>query len=454
MELLCYESSNNVVVQNYIQVNLFKRDLNMNKNWFIISSLLFSIVSYNSYATEEEGHALFLGEKYAVDATMLNASVEEDKAVQLNDSLNFPQASYVRIDANDVDLSLKKPHPAISSLLITLRSKNPVMFYKTLDQLINYPNLKSLSLIFYDNYQGLDISNIDSIRSVKLNSDHFSFENFKVGSNVKGLDLLAEIKSLDGIEKIASLERLVVESSSLVNYSALSKLKHLQTLKIMNTGTSTFPKIDNSNINKLILNYLNVRDPKSDSYLGDSKYTSENLGFNFENIDNITSLTGLKYLDISNLNADLTPLAKLNITSLTIGKKRPVPLALLKQLPNLKSFTRHYDTYENEELTALLNTKTSSKNSFSAMIQSGVKQKGIIFNGNLVPAHRITLDTYHKCHSNEIALNPNIMNLTEQEYMNLLEEAYNQASSGNPSTFKIKECHSDVAVIESIVVGK
>ncbi|CAM3544161.1 hypothetical protein VA7868_03022 [Vibrio aerogenes CECT 7868] len=457
---------------------------------FRLVSLLFLSFAVMPFAQAETAQKELSGFKYNTDSDSIDIKMKENSTADLKTVNEFKSLSYLEITAGDIDLTLDAGNDTVESMELVLLNKNPLHFYQTISALKKYKKLTSLRIASRYPLKDINIQGTEQLKYLRLRMNQFSFRHIKLSPGIKEVSVYAEkidlaglgqhhaihtlklsgseesldfskinqnaqIKkltidsevqtTLKGLENFHHLEYLDLTTPALSDVTALDQLTSLKTLSIRQMGSDQLPEIHNRHIATLALYYRKEFGPFSERYIRD--------------ISNIGTMKGLKKVYFEHEQAtDYSPLLKLDLEQLSVTKKQPLPLAVIKKMPHLKFFAYGRHRYEGNALKTLLNTelKTSTANTFKALI-NGTPERGSIIYGEkkqLVPVNKITLDTYNRCHSNHIAISPALLSVSVDEYIHLLKHVYRQSKQGIPSQYTIESCQGSTAIVNHLVAGE
>ncbi len=219
-----------------------------------------------------------------------------------------------------------------------------------------YPNffddLNKLSYLSLENTRLGDYTEIGKL----VNLEGINFTDFKRGksvdflvtlTNIKRLELPnLELKNLNFVEKIASLEYLDIEyNKKITNIIALSNLENLKELNLgsLKKLEDLSPISNLKNLESLIISSTNVSDITLLENLENLKILSC-INVDIPNIDVVSKFTKLEELYISsNLITDFSPLENLiSLKKLILTSTNFKDISKLKNLKNLEYINLNY----------------------------------------------------------------------------------------------------------------
>ncbi|WNJ95109.1 hypothetical protein RND59_13375 [Vibrio ruber] len=436
------------------------------------------------------------GRMIDTDAYIATSGFKKLNSVNIKNINKFRNLGNLTITAEDIDLHFAGENNTVTAITLELQSSHPKKFNQTISSLKQFKKISSLDIRLNSPMHRLDLSQLQGLKEFKftgtkfipqnlilpntvkelsisspkfhtnelkefrhiqtlyITTDHLTFDSNTPIPAIQKVSLTLDNTSLNGIEQFPNLKFLELNTIRLTDYSALTKLKLLEQLEITTTGVDILPAIHNPTIQKLIIRYLDTHDPNSERYLGNTEHFKDKIGKTINNIDQITAMTGLKSLELQHPTINVTPLEKMAIEKLTLARHHPMPIGTLRNMKHLKTLKQGYKEYEGNELIQIINSKYTDKNEFDALIISNAERGSIVYgkNSTLIPVHKIQLDTYTRCGSNQIVLNPKFMDLSINDYMSVLKKAFAQTNAGVESRYFIQSCNSSSAVINKIIV--
>ncbi|ASA54563.1 hypothetical protein [Vibrio gazogenes] len=431
------------------------------------------------------------------DAYITTSGFEKLDSVNIKNINKFRILGILSITAGDIDLQFIGENHTVTRISLTLQSDHPEKFYQTISSLKQFKKLSNLNITLMSPMPRLDLSQLQGLKEFSLTSPKFTPQNLVLPNttkelsisspefhtnglerfrNIQTLDITAEhltfdlhtpiptIKamvlvlhkttSLNGIEQFPNLTSLRLDTIRLTDYSALTMLKSLNQLTIDIAGVEKLPAIHNPAIQKLVIHYRDTHDPNDRRYLGNTEYFKDKIGKNISDIGQITAMTGLKSLELHHPTINVSPLEKMEIEELTLDAHHPLPIGTLRNMKHLKMLELGNKEYEGSQLKQIINSKYTDKNEFDALIISDAERGSIVYgkNATLIPVHKIQLDTYTRCGSNQIVLNPKFMDLSINDYITVLKKAFAQTNAGVESRYFIQSCNGSSAVVNKIVI--